>query len=52
METVDFEMFNRIAAVNMNSIYFGAMALVPLFKEQGAGCVPQHRLDRGRVTAA
>ncbi|WP_413207293.1 glucose 1-dehydrogenase [Rhodospirillum sp. A1_3_36] len=37
METIDDAAFDRIASVNMRSIYNGARALVPLFKEQKAG---------------
>jgi 3-oxoacyl-[acyl-carrier protein] reductase len=37
LETITEEVFDRIASVNMKSIYFGARAVVPLFKQQKSG---------------
>ncbi|KRR27801.1 3-ketoacyl-ACP reductase [Bradyrhizobium lablabi] len=37
LETVTDEVFDRIANVNMKSIYFGAKAVVPHFKQQKYG---------------
>jgi len=37
LETITDEVFDRIAGVNMKSIYFGAKAVVPLFKQQKSG---------------
>ena len=39
LETVTDEMFDRIASVNMKSIYYGAKAIVPHFKLQKYGVV-------------
>jgi len=39
LETVTDDVFDRIAAVNMKSIYYGAKAVVPSFKLQKSGVV-------------
>ena len=39
LETVTDDMFDRIASVNMKSIYYGAKAIVPHFKQQKYGVV-------------
>lgn len=39
LETLDEEVFDRIAAVNMKAIYFGAKHIVPLFKAKKAGAI-------------
>lgn len=39
LEGVDEEVFDRVANVNMKSIYFGARAVVPLFKAQKYGAI-------------
>jgi 3-oxoacyl-[acyl-carrier protein] reductase len=39
LETVTDEMFDRIANVNVKSIYYGAKAIVPYFKQQKYGVV-------------
>jgi 3-oxoacyl-[acyl-carrier protein] reductase len=39
LETVEEAMFDRVAAVNMKSIYFGARLVVPLFKQQKGGAI-------------
>jgi 3-oxoacyl-[acyl-carrier protein] reductase len=39
LETLPEEVFDRIAAVNMKAIYFGAKHVVPLFKAQKAGAI-------------
>jgi 3-oxoacyl-[acyl-carrier protein] reductase len=37
LESVEEDIFDRVAAVNMKAIYFGAKAAVPLFKAQKYG---------------
>jgi 3-oxoacyl-[acyl-carrier protein] reductase len=39
LEGVDVEIFDRISDVNMKAIYFGARAVVPLFKAQKYGAI-------------
>ncbi|MDQ0470817.1 glucose 1-dehydrogenase [Labrys wisconsinensis] len=39
LETLDEAMFDHIGRVNMKAIYFGARAVVPLFKEQKRGVI-------------
>jgi 3-oxoacyl-[acyl-carrier protein] reductase len=39
LESVDEEVFDRVAAVNMKSIYFCALAAIPVFKKQGGGII-------------
>jgi 3-oxoacyl-[acyl-carrier protein] reductase len=39
LETLSEEIFDRIAAVNMKAIYFGAKHVVPLFKAQRSGAI-------------
>lgn len=39
METVEEDMFDRIMAVNVRSIYLGAKVCVPHFKTQGSGAI-------------
>jgi 3-oxoacyl-[acyl-carrier protein] reductase len=39
LEMVDEEVFDRVAAVNMKSIYFSALAAVPIFKQQRSGVI-------------
>ncbi|MGD0563377.1 MAG: glucose 1-dehydrogenase [Roseiarcus sp.] len=39
LETLAEEVFDRIAAVNMKAIYFGAKHVVPLFKAQKSGAI-------------
>ena len=39
LESVTDDMFDRIANVNMKSIYYGAKAIVPHFKQQKYGVV-------------
>ncbi len=39
LETLSEEIFDRIAAVNMKAIYFGAKHVVPLFKAQKSGAI-------------
>jgi len=39
LETLPEEVFDRIAAVNMKAIYFGAKHVVPLFKAQKSGAI-------------
>ena len=39
LETLPEEMFDRVAAVNMKAIYYGAKLVVPIFKAQKAGVI-------------
>lgn len=39
LDEIDDETFDRIAAVNMRSVYNGARAMVPHMKAQGAGAI-------------
>ena len=39
LETVSEDMFDRIAAVNMKAVYYGAKLVVPIFKAQKAGVI-------------
>ncbi|GHD09518.1 glucose 1-dehydrogenase [Tianweitania populi] len=39
LESVEEDVFDRVAAVNMKAIYFGAKAVVPLFKAQKYGAI-------------
>lgn len=39
LDTVEEDVFDRVADVNMKSIYFGARTVVPLFKEQKYGAI-------------
>ncbi|MBS9720396.1 glucose 1-dehydrogenase [Tianweitania sp. BSSL-BM11] len=39
LESVEEDVFDRVAAVNMKAIYFGAKAIVPLFKAQTYGAI-------------
>jgi 3-oxoacyl-[acyl-carrier protein] reductase len=39
LDTLDEEIFDRITAVNMKAIYYGAQAVVPLFKAQKGGAI-------------
>ncbi|KAA0592797.1 MULTISPECIES: glucose 1-dehydrogenase [Azospirillum] len=39
LEALEEDVFDRIAAVNMKSIYHGARAVVPLFKQQKSGAI-------------
>jgi 3-oxoacyl-[acyl-carrier protein] reductase len=39
LDTVEEDVFDRVASVNMKAIYFGARAIVPVFKEQRYGAI-------------
>jgi 3-oxoacyl-[acyl-carrier protein] reductase len=39
LETIDEETYDRVAGVNMKSIYYGARQVVPLFKQQKYGAI-------------